>query len=798
MKKKGKKSGLGLAGARSRPHWALTGALVASTVMSTGLAKTANAQGGIESRPRHGQAAHKTHDFNIPAGSLSDALKAYESVTGLRIDLKTSIEGKETQGVSGNMTPHQALQRLLHNTGLMYVFAGRNTVVVRDRGSQAEAVLEGVSVTGNAEGKVSSPKYTQDPVDIPQTITVISSETMDKQGVVTLRDALRNVPGISLNAGEGGNSPGDKFNIRGFTAENDVFIDGVRDASVYGRETFNLEQVEVTKGPNSTISGRGTTGGAINLVTKTPHAVASRSANISVGTDNLRRMSVDINQPLPNAPTAAFRINAARNEYNTPGSDNVSNKQWGIAPSLAVGLGTPTQAMLSYSHSRQDNTPAYGASTFNEVPDINTRRYFGLRGLDFEKSKSNLLTFRVDHDFGVAKIRNQTTRSHSEVNRIVTLVRYPDGARSPKSHINDNAAWVNQTNLTTSFRTGPVRHSVATGFEFGKEDSKRGNYSIDNSAIGPYPAITDWNNPTANTDYVPSVTPNISVHAKSTSMGAYLFETMELNKYVQVDGGVRWDSYDPKYVDSASAENPIKAKKSTAVTGRAALVVKPASFASVYASYGTSFNPSNEKLSHDRLNEDSALDPEKSRSYEVGSKWSLFKERLLASFALFRTEKINARTSDPDDPDLGTVLQGKQRSQGAEAGFIGNITPKWNVNAGYSFLEAKYVESLNEEQEGSAFTNVPKHSVTLWTTYQITPALNIGGGARYQDKRQLRGTTWIPSYHTYDATASYRLNSQVDLQFNLRNLTDELYYDSGRMWTPAPGRSFSMGTTFKF
>jgi catecholate siderophore receptor len=666
--------------------------------------------------------------------------------------------------------------------------------------------LGGVHISANKNARLSSPKYAGPIRDIPQTITVVSKDVMGAQGVTTLRDALRNVPGITINAGEGGSTPGDKFNVRGFSAASDIYIDGVRDVSGYSRETFNIEQIEVSEGPSSSYAGRGSTGGSINLVTKTPSLRAARHADLTFGSAQQRRATVDINQPLsqPGPLGAAFRLNAMTDEGGVAGNEVVHNKSWGVAPSFSVGLGSPTQALLSYVRTAQNNIPAYGIESFNAVPTFDTRKFYGLRSLDFEHVETNQLQLRIDHQFGNGmQLRNQTTRGHGMSDRIVTSASpvttdpsNPDSARrGSKTHINDNDILANQTNLTASFSTGAVDHSVVTGVEFIREDSKYGRHVINGTA----PAISDLNDPPADVDYHPSVGTQPSRVVRANSVGAYAFETMRVGEKLEINGGLRWDRYAPRYRDSTSLATGFQAHPSSAVSGRAAVVLKPTEDGSVYVAYSTSFNPSNENLSADALNNVASLDPEKSRSYEIGSKWDLFKQRLAATMAIFRTEKVNARTSDPNDPSGETVLSGKQRVDGAQVGLAGDLTSKLNVMAGYSFLEGKILESLNPTQ---AFTNVPKHSVTSWATYRVSNALSLGGGARYLDKRLLRinGTTqvYVPSYHAYDAMASYRMTSALDLQLNLYNLTDKLYYDSGRMWVPAAGRSVSVTTAVKF
>lgn len=814
---KHKKSGF-----KGRPNWAVTGALVASAALGGGFARSARAQDAGRPTPSDHPEHTELHPtlpplhFDIPAGPLETALQAFETTSGLKLHFGPAVtHGIQTNGVTGEFTPEDALKQLLAGIPIRYRFVDSTSIVLdrihrgRLHDDTTATQLAGVAITSvrHAPGAVTSPKYTVPPKDIPQTITVVSQDVMEQQGTLSLRDAMRNVAGITINSGEGGSTPGDKFNVRGFSAASDIYVDGVRDVSGYSRETFNLEQVEVTKGPNGSIDGRGSTGGTINLVTKTPSLKDNREAIITLGDADQRRATVDMNQSLEplGVPHTAVRLNVLTNQGGIAGDKVINNTGWGVAPSIETGLGTSTQALLSYTRTEQNNIPAYGVENFNAVPTVNTRNYFGLRSLDFEHVNTNQLELRLDHDFGTfAHLRNQTTRGHGASDRIVTsasplpTVTDPDSAkRGPKTHINDNDIVDNQTNLSMTFATGSVEHDVVTGVEFAHENSMWGKHVI----TGTIPSIVDLNAPSADADFHPAVSAIVSRTVRANSVGAYAFETMKINPKLELDGGLRWDRYDPTYTDSASIASGLKASTSSAVTGHASIVVKPTESGSVYAALGTSFDPSSENLSADAISANSDLPPEKSRSYEVGSKWSLFKERLLATVALFRTDKTNARTPDPDDPSV-MILAGKQRVQGAEAGVSGNVTSRWTALANYSYLESKYLASGTASQVGTGFTNVPKHSINTWTTYEIVRGLTIGGGAQYLDKRLLRLTdssqVYVPSYHLYNAMGSYQVTPTVGVQLNLYNLSNKLYYDSGRMWVPAAARSVSVSTSIKF
>src|SRR5687767_14578463 len=297
----------------------------------------------------------QTLRFTIPAGPLADVVAAFERLTQVKVVLTNSaIAMIQSPGVTGTLTIRQALGELLAGTSVAFTFTGRNAVNLELR-----AGGEFVAVTGEGPA-MTSRKFTEPLRDIPQTITVVPASVIESQGATTLRDVLRNVTGISIQAGEGGVPAGDNLSIRGFSARTDFFIDGVRDVGGYSRDPFNVEQVEVVKGPSSTVAGRGSTGGVINMATKAPHLAASRNVSVGLGSADHKRGTLDINQPLVGLDGAAFRLNAMWTDSNTPGRDAVQNERWGVAPSLAFGIGTPTRITADYSHLDQQNLPDYG------------------------------------------------------------------------------------------------------------------------------------------------------------------------------------------------------------------------------------------------------------------------------------------------------------------------------------------------------------------------------------------------------------------------------------------------------
>ena len=253
---------------------------------------------------------------------------------------------------------------------------------------------------------------------------------IQQQGATTLRDVLRNVPGITYQAGEGGGGlPGDTLTMRGFGASSDIFVDGVRDVGAYTRDAFNLEQVEVVKGPSSTFGGRGSVGGAINLVTKSPHALPDYGFSLNAGTAESKRGALDVNVPLSTDDGAAFRVNAMWNDEKVPGRDVVENQSWGLAPSLALGLGSATRFTAAYQHVSQDNVPDYGLpwAALDASPEVDQSNFYGLRNYDFERISSDSGTIQFDRDLSRAvTLRNVTRYGETIRDHAITAPRPPN------------------------------------------------------------------------------------------------------------------------------------------------------------------------------------------------------------------------------------------------------------------------------------------------------------------------------------------------------------------------------------
>jgi catecholate siderophore receptor len=700
----------------------------------------------------------------------------------------------------------------------------------QDSATNNPAKLPDVVVPGQKENaepykpeKVQTPKYTEPLRDIPQTITVVPRAVIEQQNATTLRDVLRNVPGISFQAGEGGVPAGDNLSIRGFSARTDMFVDNVRDFGGYSRDPFNFEQVEVAKGPSSSNAGRGSTGGSINLVSKSPQLDRFYAGSFGVGTEDYKRLTLDLNQPVTKSvvPGTALRLNAMWNEAGVAGRDVVNNERWGIAPSVAFGLGTPTRVTLSYLHLEQDNIPDYGipwvptnsgplAAYGNKPAPVDYDNFYGLKSKDFEKIRTDIPTAIVEHDFNEQfSLRNLSRYGRTDRDSVITAPRFANANvstvinRQNQSRDQVDDIFVNQTDFTSRFETWRFDHTLVASLEYAHESS------INYSRTGAVSQTTLFN-PNTDQVYAGDIRRNgIRAEAKSDSVAVSLFDTIKFGEHWQAQGGVRFDHFttDFRSITNGRPRMDDLTREDNEVSWRSGLVYKPVKQGSIYVAYGTSFNPSAEGLtlsSSPTAANNFDTDPEESRTFEVGTKWDLFNNRANVSLAVFRTEKTNARTEDPADASDILVLDGEQRVDGIEVGAAGRLTEKWQVYGGYAYLVSEITKSNNPREKGNEINNTPRHSFSLWTTYDLPWNLQIGGGAQYTDSRYNSNTEvnrrHAPSYILFDAMAAWNVSENFTLRLNVYNLADEEYIDrvGGGHFVPGAGRSAVLTASLKF
>ncbi|MDW2980807.1 catecholate siderophore receptor Fiu [Rhodanobacter sp. KK11] len=704
--------------------------------------------------------------------------------------------------------------------------------------------------------KLSSPKFTQPLLDTTQTISVITKELIQQQGATTLTEALRNSPGVgTFYVGENGNtSTGDSIYMRGFDTSGSIFVDGVRDLGTISRDVFNVEQVEVTKGPAGTDYGRTAPTGAVNLVSKQPQLGDGLSGSLGYGSGRHRRATADWNRTL--GEHAAFRLNVMGQDSGVPGRDKVENNRWGIAPSLAFGLKTPTRVYLDFLHVRQDNLPDGGVPTIGlpgyASPDparpflghaamVDPHNFYGTRA-DHDDVQGDLFTVIVEHDFSPdATLHNTTRWDRTQQDYLLTSFRgdsayllTPDAtdpsswtiARSlPTFKKQTNRILTNQTNLTANFDTGGITHNLSAGIELSRE--KAGTIGLGALNGSAWPAANLYR---PDADVSGLVYGRTGAHSagRTDTAAAYLFDTLKFNEQWQLNAGVRLDHYSTDFdsmvvcgarngpacgsLPAGSVLPGVNASTSGNLPNyKLGVLYKPAANGSVYANFAVSQEPpggntltlSSAANSADNPN----LDPQKAHTIELGTKWDLLDEKLLLTGALYRTTVSNDLVQDPVDQQYYQV--GRKRVQGIELSAVGKLTDHWAVSAGYTVMDAKVIHGSAVASDGSAdLAYTPKSAFTAWTTWHLPFDLTLGGGARYagQMKRGIDGAIGTPAYTeaywVFDAMASYPLNRHVDLQLNLYNLFDHDYVaainKSGYRYTPGTPRSALLSANIRF
>jgi len=578
------------------------------------------------------------------------------------------------------------------------------------------------------------------------------------------------------------------------------------------------------------------------MISKVAKAGDFLEGSVAGGTDNYQRITLDGNKDFGNGIAARVAVMGHHNE-KAGQKNGAEYKRAGIAPSIVFGLDTPTRATLSYYYLKSDDTPDSGVpykydaakkATIGKPVDVKQGIYYGLLSRDFQKQENQIGTIKLEHD-----LTDNLTLSNTAVYSTAKndyLWTQPDDSkgnvlndkvwRRINSRITDTNIFTDQLALTGKFNTGAFKHSFNIGAEYSDQKSDKGNYL---TSYPGYPgtttggfnsdcAINDaWctslTNPDSRNQWLGSSAANKNLTTTTTeTTSVYLLDNIEFSPQWLLDLGLRWDKFDTKQTTNATGDSI--ENNTDFLTYQAGLIFKPVENGSIYASYATSANPvgvdggdGSEAIGQAYME----LDPEESRTFEIGTKWDVLNERLSLTAAVFRTEKQNTRIQ----LDAATYTNGGETQvDGLELGVNGQITDKWAVSAGYTYLDSETVNpgpSCNRQgvctpdnpAKGKQMQNVPKNSATLWTTYAVTPALTLGAGAVAMDKvyGDAANTKWVPGYVRYDAMARYNVNENVDLQLNVNNLSDERYFTkayASHYATEAEGRSAVLAVNFKY
>lgn len=666
-------------------------------------------------------------------------------------------------------------------------------------------------------------------IETPQSISQLSKEELVDRGINNLNDALRSIPGVTLGAGETSFQGNNAF-LRGFTTRNDQFLDNVRDYGYFFRDTFNDQSIDVYKGPSSVLFGRGSTGGVIHRVSKTPQADDFAAIEAQGGIDGTRRATFDGNIAGLAGASSAFRLNAVAHRSQVEDRDGGLAQRWGLAPSFAFGLGEPTTFTFSYLHQEEDNRPDYG------VPWIPGR--IDNPGLPAPVERSNYYGFTNDYfdtnvDVGTARLTHRlnsavTLRANGRISHNTRRFRYSEAiipaTTPPGTPLDAITAPVNlfegfstdefrqlQTDVVAEFTTGPIRHKLIAGAETGFEGSEP--VYITNTNVPPI-SLT---NPVAVAyDSALSQFVRLRADSEAKSIGVFAVDTLEIGDSLSLIAGLRWDRFAADYLstgfnpDGSIANGTVVDRVDKDLSYRAAVVWSPIDDLNLYAAYGVSFNPSGEgiegfisagrSVAQANIN----LDPETAASIEIGAKLSLFDDAGLLTVSAFRIDKNNVRVPDPTTPGFNS-LGGEQRVDGAEVEFQATLPDGWRIRAGYTFLDSKTLTaSAAGPIAGEPLILTPRHQGVASVWYDVTSRFSAGvaGVAMSERLGQNTPTSYLvaPGFVLVDLGASYRLSENLKVRVNLNNLFDKLYYEQLHPVhvIPGAGRTFIGSVTFSF
>jgi len=653
--------------------------------------------------------------------------------------------------------------------------------------------------------------------DIPQTVNVITQEVMRDQGARSLTDVLKNVPGVGLATGDGQR---DAFVLRGFTSLYDIYLDGVRDDAQYFRDLYNIERIEILKGPAGVLYGRGSSGGLINRITKKPEFTPSAEIGVTLGSYGLARTEFDVNRPV--SDTIAVRLVGA---YEDSGSyrDQGYLKNKDISPSVLWKDGAHS-LLLQFDYQYQHRSIDFGVPGYRGAPaSVPISTYYGaLNGYnDYTQSITETATaqykWRVSDDTAFSNTFRYSeyalNRNHSRVGAINDLLATPTVTISRGNILRNEHGWYNQSELSHNIKLGTTSHKLLAGIEVG--DQERFQY-VNNNTGGIYAYSTALLNPILrDLPFTVTTAAQNRGYSTQTTRAAYVQSLSSWTSTIKTLVGLRYDNYYQKY-DDQLATNADIARTDNKVSPRAGLVWQPTGAQSYYASWSKSFQPSSEgtALAVNNTN----LAPEKTTNIEVGTKIDVLDGRASFTGALYELTRTDIKVTDPSNTAL-LIPVGEQRTRGLELGFSGEITRGWQVIAGYSFMDGKvtkavgtviapFASAVASPLQGKVLSLTPRHTFSLWTLKSLDqfglPGFQVGGGVTYRGDNYaaIDNAVKIPNFTTVDLAGYWRPAPKgLSLALNLKNIFNKTYYisannDSGIL--PGAPRTLELTARYKF
>jgi len=641
-------------------------------------------------------------------------------------------------------------------------------------------------------------------IDLPQSITVITQELIKDQNMQSIADTTRYVPGVGTAQGEGNR---DNPIFRGNSSNSDMYVDGIRDDVQYFRDLYNIERVDVLKGPNAMVFGRGGSGGLINRATKQANWSNLREMNFQIGSFDKYRGTGDVNQAIND--NVAVRLTGMW-ENSRSYRDGFDAGRWGVNPTLTWQPSEQTKVSLGYEHYDDKRTADRGISSFAGRPvntDVST--FFG----DPERSPTSATvdSFKavLDHDFGGGvSVRNSSR--YASYDKFYQNI-FPGAVNAAGNQVaisayndaNQRENLFNQTDLTFSLNTGPLKHKFLTGMEFGRQENDNFRNTGYFTNVGAN--ATSVNVSLADPRYRGAVAFRQSAtdannHGVTTIKAGYVQDQIDLTEHWKAIMGVRFDRFEVDFTNNRNGQN--FATNDNLVSPRGGLIYKPFDNFSLYSNYSIAYVPrAGDQLASLTLT-NAALKPEEFRNYEVGAKWDI-RPDLSATLALYQLDRLNALATDPNNPALSFLVDG-QRTRGIELGLSGNITDAWKVMGGYAFQNGEITKSISSTAlAGATLAQVPEHTFSLWNRYDITQQWGVGLGSIYRSKifAATDNLVTLPGFLRFDAAVYFKATKNIQLQVNVENLFDKKYYANAHNntnITPGSPIAVNAGITVKF
>ena len=668
---------------------------------------------------------------------------------------------------------------------------------------QLSSLQEKVDVTaqsGYETGWISSATRTATTLrDVPQSVTVVTQELMRDQLMQSMGDIVRYVPGISAHQGENNR---DDVVIRGNRSSADFFVNGVRDDVQYYRDLYNLERVEALKGPNAMIFGRGGGGGVLNRVVKEPLFRSAQTINVEAGSNDHKRVTGDLNRRL--GDTAAFRVNGMF-EHSGSFRNAVDLERGGFNPTLTLAPRNGTRLTFGYEYLHDARVADRGITSVAGLPaNVDPATYYGDPEQSETKARVNIGTMGFEQSIGRAVLKNRLVvanyaRFYQNFVPGAASADQQSVALTAYNNATDRTNVFNQTDVTLRGETGALRHTILAGAEIGRQltDNFRN---------------TGYFGGTATSISVPFAAPTVSTpvtfrqsatdadnHVRTSVAAAFVQDQVDVSKYVQLLGGLRFDRFDLRYHNNRTGETLTRVDR--LVSPRAGVVFKPLTAVSLYSSYSVSFLPSSGDQFSSLTVITQQVKPERFTNYEAGVKWDL-RPSLSLTGAVYRLDRTNTRSTDPNDPSR-IVQTGSQRTNGVELGINGQLTRAWRVSGGYAWQDAFVTSATAAAPSGALVGQVPHHTFSLWNNYQLHPRVGAGLGViqRADMFATISDTVTLPGYVRVDAAGYVRVTGDVRLQVNVENVANRRYFvnaDSNTNISPGLPRTLRVALTTSF